>query len=189
MNYAISNSSDSILSYSEGMSPDTSIFGLVEQCSSELYPADSHYQYAFVANRLTKHYLSSVELNDSTDLDIVLPEVKASYLRTFIEVFPQLGSRLTALANVEDGWDGHNANSMSFESLGCFRKFLFKTDLFADDIGIYLDHAGAFIISYTDPKHGLVDMTFHNLSVEVCTDEFERVMTIDQAISFVNTVR
>ncbi|WHQ73432.1 hypothetical protein [Pantoea sp. Lij88] len=189
MEYAFSSSGDSFFSPSSTLLVETSILGIDDCCGVEYGSATAELQYAYLSSRLEKTYYSGVELDDLAVFDNLLIDVKELYLQILIDVFPKLGHRLSALAKVEDGWDGHDANSMSFESLGTFKRFLLKADLFADDIGIYLDHNGSFIISYTDPMHGLVDMTFNNQVIEVCADELEMDMSIADAVAFVKTKR
>lgn len=133
------------------------------------------------------NYSSSVELNAQQSFGKKLQDVRNLYLEVICDIFPSLATRLKSLANAEDGWDGRDACSMSFESFGQFRKFLLKTELFADDIGLYLDDDGALILSYTDSNHGLVDLTFHAQVIEVCSDEFEKELTLDEAVKFIKS--
>ncbi|MEG6127015.1 hypothetical protein [Enterobacter asburiae] len=114
-----------------------------------------------------------------------IDDVRMWYIQSLIELFPKLSRRLQSLAKVEDGWDGRDAKSMSFESFGQLRRFLFKSDLFADDIGLYLDDDGSLILSYTSHSHGLVDMTFLANKIIFCSDDSEFELSLDEAVEIV----
>lgn len=114
-----------------------------------------------------------------------IADVKMRYVQSLIDLFPTLARRLHSLATVEDGWDGRDAKSMSFESFGQMRRFLYKSDLFADDIGLYLDDEGLLILSYTSQKHGLVDMTFLANKIILCKDDDELELSLDEALEIV----
>lgn len=116
-----------------------------------------------------------------------IKDVRMRYIQSLTELFPSLAKRLSSLANAEDGWDGRSAKSMSFESFGQLRRFLFKNDLFAADIGLYLDRDGILILSFTSQKNGLVDMTFCAGHILVCADEFEEEMSLEEASAFVRS--
>lgn len=114
-----------------------------------------------------------------------IADVKMRYVQSLIELFPTLARRLLSLAKAEDGWDGRDAKSMSFESFGQLRRFLYKSDLFAEDIGLYLDDDGLLILSYTSQKNGLVDMTFLANRIILCTDDDELELSLDEALEIV----
>ncbi|WP_421505740.1 hypothetical protein [Erwinia rhapontici] len=188
MEYAISCPEHSVLRIPNVSSYGTTVLDFTDVCEIGSASVNADYRFALVNTPwLDKHYSSVLEGQASSSFEEKILDVKELYLQTLLKVFPRLGSRLLSLAQAEDGWDGRDANSMSFESLGQFRRFLIKADLFADDIGLYLDHSGFLILSYTSSKHGLVDMTFHSAGVDVCADDFENEMSVEQAVTFVKS--
>lgn len=117
-----------------------------------------------------------------------IADVRMRYIQGLVELFPSLASRLHVLAKAADGWDGYDAKGMSFESLGQLRRFLCKSGLPSDDVGLYLESDGLFILSFTSRHSGLVDMTFLADKIIFCTDDSEQELSLEEALDIVKEV-
>ncbi|MHC0465110.1 hypothetical protein [Kosakonia cowanii] len=114
-----------------------------------------------------------------------LSHVRDWYIESLATFAPSLAIRLYEISRAHDGWDGQDAKAMSFDSFKLFRKFIMRANIFAKDIALYLDYDGNVILSYTDDRYGLVDMTFDSENVAVCYDDADFILTIDSALSFI----
>ena len=188
MDYAITTCDNGSLSTYGVSSLNMAVLSFSHVYEHEHAPANIDYRYALTRSSwFDENYASIFEIRDSNSVEEKMFDVKALFLQTLLEVFPSLANRLLSLARAEDGWDGYEANSLSFESLGQFRRFILKADLFANDIGLYLDHCGSLILTYTNSDQELVDMTFHSHGIDVCSDDFEGVLSLEQAVKFVKS--
>ncbi|MCS4314474.1 hypothetical protein M2397_004794 [Pseudomonas sp. BIGb0381] len=91
----------------------------------------------------------------------------------------QAAGRLRILAASDYGWDGHDAEPMSVDSLACMQEFFERAGPFAEDFGFFLGYEGEILISWTSKSGELMDMAFFDGRAELSSDGGELAFAID----------
>lgn len=142
---------------------------IIERLGSACIESTFRPSYALPSPSLT---LSVTELHESLAKKLYVESISSS-------LTAGASARLQELVDVEAGWDGNGAESMSIESLSAMETFFQRAGRFSDDIGLFLGYDGEILINWTDPNGAVIDMAFVEGHAEICTQTVEARYAID----------
>jgi hypothetical protein len=91
----------------------------------------------------------------------------------------QVADRTRILSESQAGWDGKDAKVMNLKSLANFVKISQIFNIAPKDTGVFLDYDGHITIQWCGADGDMIDASIGEITVEICTDEFDLELAID----------
>jgi len=111
--------------------------------------------------------------------------IKNLLVKDISKHFPFIKNRMHSLSEIQDGWDGDNAKSMSLISLMDMASFFSSVDKLPSEIGVFLGHEGEVIINWESSNNSIVDITFAGGYVCIDSNDEENELMLEEAIKTV----